>query len=133
MFIVDKLFKKEKDDEEKVLDYISSYKERIAPAKPDFPDYDIFKDRFLVDIRDEESIEDLGTYPNSTFVEFDENFLEKMQEYKNEKILLLDERCVDVLEASEILKENGFDVEYINGGLYYLRDVMNIRPEGGTL
>jgi rhodanese-related sulfurtransferase len=133
MFIVDKLFKKEKDDEEKILEYITSHSERLAPAKPDFPDYDIFKDKFLVDIRDEESIEDLGSYPNSTFVEFDDNFLEKMQEHKNEKILLLDERCNDVLEASEILKENGFDVEYVNGGLYYLRDVMNIRPEGGVL
>jgi rhodanese-related sulfurtransferase len=132
MFI-DKLFKKDKNDEEKVLDYISSHKERIAPIKPDFPDYDIFKNRCLVDIRDKESIEDLGSYPNSIFVEFDKNFLENMQKYKNEKILLLDERCVEVLEASEILKKNGFDVEYINGGLYYLRDVMNVRPEGGLL
>lgn len=133
MFIVDKLFKKKKDDEEKILDYISSYKERIAPIKPDFPDYDVFQNRFLIDIRDKESIEDLGSYPNSTFVEFDENFLENMQNYKNEKILLLDERSVEVLEAYELLKSNHFDVEYINGGVYYLRDVMNILPQGGIL
>lgn len=104
-------------------------KDRINVPKDPFPTHDNYNERLIIDIRDEESIEALGFYKGSKTVAYDAKFLENMAPYKEGKIALLDERCVESIEANDLLVKEGFDSIYLSGGFYYLRDVLNIKPE----
>jgi hypothetical protein len=54
--------------------------ERLAPMREDFPDENFLNEgRIIVDIRDEESIEDLGFYEGSVFIPFDDNFIDEVK------------------------------------------------------
>jgi len=102
--------------------------ERLAPMREDFPDENFLNDdRVIVDIRDKESIEDLGYYEGSVFIEFDDNFVDDVKKL-NKPIYVLCERGVESYEATKLLRENGIDAENLNGGLYYIREVINIKP-----
>ena len=102
--------------------------ERLTPMREDFPDENFLNDgRIIVDIRDEESIEDLGCYPNSVFIPFDENFVDEVKKL-NKPVYVLCEKGVDSYEATLKLREAGIDAENLNGGLYYIREVINIKP-----
>jgi len=102
--------------------------ERIAPMREDFPDENFLnKGRIIIDIRDKDSIEDLGYYPNSVFIPFDENFVDEVKKL-NKPVYVLCERGVESYEATLKLKEAGIDAENLNGGLYYIREVINIKP-----
>ena len=102
--------------------------ERLTPMREDFPDENFLNHgRVIVDIRDEESIEVLGSYPNSEFIPFDDNFVENVKKL-NSSIYVLCERGVDSYEATLKLREVGIDAENLNGGLYYIREVINIKP-----
>ena len=102
--------------------------ERLTPMREDFPDENFLNQgRIIVDIRDEESIEDLGYYPNSVFIPFDENFLDEVKKL-NKSVYVLCEKGVDSYEATLKLREAGIDAQNLNGGLYYIREVINIKP-----
>ena len=102
--------------------------ERLTPMREDFPDENFLnRGRIIVDIRDEESIKELGYYPNSKFIPFDENFVDKVKKLNN-SVYVLCERGVDSYEATLKLREAGIDAENLNGGLYYIREVINIKP-----
>jgi len=102
--------------------------ERLTPMREDFPDENFLNHgRVIVDIRDEESIEDLGYYPNSVFIPFDENFVDEVKKL-NKPVYVLCERGVDSYEATLKLREKGIDAQNLNGGLYYIREVINIKP-----
>ena len=102
--------------------------ERLTPMREDFPDENFLNHaRVIVDIRDEESIEDLGYYPNSEFIPFDENFVENVKKL-NKPVYILCEKGVDSYEATLKLREAGIDAQNLNGGLYYIREVINIKP-----
>jgi phage shock protein E len=102
--------------------------ERLAPMREDFPDENFLNDgRIIVDIRDEESIEDLGFYEGSVFIPFDKNFVQEVKKL-NKPIYVLCERGVESYDATKLLRENGIDAENLNGGLYYIREVVNIKP-----
>jgi len=102
--------------------------ERLTPMREDFPDENFLNHaRVIVDIRDEESIEDLGYYPNSEFIPFDENFVENVKKL-NKPVYVLCEKGVDSYEATLKLREEGIDAQNLNGGLYYIREVINIKP-----
>jgi len=102
--------------------------ERLTPMREDFPDENFLNEgRVIVDIRDKESIEELGYYPNSEFIPFDENFVENVKKL-NKPVYVLCERGVDSYEATLKLREAGIDGENLNGGLYYIREVINIKP-----
>ena len=105
--------------------------ERLTPMREDFPDENFLQNgRLIIDIRDSESIEDLGYYPNSKFIPFDENFVEEVKKL-NQPVYVLCEKGVESYEATLKLKENGIDAENLNGGLYYIREVVNIKPING--
>ena len=58
--------------------------ERLTPMREDFPDENFLQNgRLIIDIRDSESIEDLGYYPNSKFIPFDENFVDEVKNLNN--------------------------------------------------
>jgi rhodanese-related sulfurtransferase len=40
----------------------------------------------------------------------------------------VNERGVESYDATKLLRENGIDAENLNGGLYYIREVVNIKP-----
>ena len=102
--------------------------ERLTPMREDFPDENFLnKGRIIVDIRDKESIEDLGYYPNSVFIPFDENFVDEVKKL-NKPVYLLCEKGVESYDATLKLREAGIDAENLNGGLYYIREVVNIKP-----
>ena len=102
--------------------------ERLAPKREDFPDEKFLESgRVIVDIRDKDSIEELGYYPNSVFIPFDENFVENVKKL-NKAVYVLCERGVDSYEATLKLQQNGIDACNLNGGLYYIREVINIKP-----
>jgi len=102
--------------------------ERLTPMREDFPDENFLNHgRIIVDIRDDESIEDLGYYPNSVFIPFDDNFVENVKKL-NKPVYILCERGVDSYEATLKLREAGIDAENLNGGLYYIREVINVKP-----
>lgn len=102
--------------------------ERLAPMREDFPDENFLNDgRIIVDIRDEESKEDLGYYEGSVFIKFDDNFVENVKKLNN-PVYVLCERGVESYEATKLLRENGIDAQNLNGGLYYIREVVNIKP-----
>ena len=102
--------------------------ERLTPMREDFPDENFLNHgRIIVDIRDEESIEDLGYYPNSVFITFDENFVDEVKKL-NKPVYILCEKGVDSYEATLKLREEGIDAENLNGGLYYIKEVINIKP-----
>jgi rhodanese-related sulfurtransferase len=101
---------------------------RLTPKREDFPDEKFLESgRVIVDIRDKESIEDLGYYPNSVFIPFDEDFVENVRKL-NKPVYVLCEKGVDSYEATLKLQENGIDACNLNGGLYYIREVINIKP-----
>jgi len=103
--------------------------ERIAPKREDFPDENFLNEgRVIVDIRDKESIEDLGYFDGSVFIEFNEKFVDEVKKL-NKPVYVLCERGVDSFEATKLLKENGVDAENLNGGFYYIREVLNIKPK----
>ena len=105
--------------------------ERLTPMREDFPDENFLQNgRLIIDIRDSESIEDLGYYPNSKFIPFDENFVDEVKKL-NQPVYVLCEKGVKSYEATLKLKENGIDAENLNGGLYYIREVVNIKPING--
>jgi len=105
--------------------------ERLTPIREDFPDENFLQNgRLIIDIRDSESIEDLGYYPNSKFIPFDENFVDEVKKLK-QPVYVLCEKGVESYEATLKLKENGIDAENLNGGLYYIREVVNIKPING--
>jgi rhodanese-related sulfurtransferase len=105
--------------------------ERLTPMREDFPDENFLQNgRLIIDIRDSESIEDLGYYPNSKFIPFDENFVDEVKKLK-QPVYVLCEKGVESYEATLKLKENGIDAENLNGGLYYIREVVNIKPING--
>jgi rhodanese-related sulfurtransferase len=105
--------------------------ERLTPMREDFPDENFLQNgRLIIDIRDSESIEDLGYYPNSKFIPFDENFVDEVKKF-NQPVYVLCEKGVESYEATLKLKENGIDAENLNGGLYYIREVVNIKPING--
>jgi len=117
-----KFIKKENSDK------VTFGAERLTPMREDFPDENFLnKGRVIVDIRDKESIEELGYFPNSEFIQFDENFIENVKKL-NKPVYILCERGVDSYEATLKLKEAGVDAENLNGGLYYIREVINIKP-----
>jgi len=100
--------------------------ERLTPMREDFPDENFLQNgRLIIDIRDSESIEDLGYYPNSKFIPFDENFVENVKKLEK-PVYVLCERGVDSYEATLKLLENGIDAKNLNGGLYYIKEVINI-------
>jgi rhodanese-related sulfurtransferase len=102
--------------------------ERLTPMREDFPDENFLNHgRIIVDIRDEESIEDLGYYPNSVFIPFDDNFVDEVKKL-NKPVYVLCEKGVDSYEATLKLREAGIDAQNLNGGLYYIREVINIKP-----
>jgi rhodanese-related sulfurtransferase len=103
--------------------------ERLAPMREDFPDTNFLNEgRIIVDIREKESIEELGYYPNSVFIPFDENFVENVKKLEK-PVYVLCERGVDSYEATLKLLENGIDAKNLNGGLYYIKEVINIAPK----
>ena len=105
--------------------------ERLTPMRENFPDENFLQNgRLIIDIRDSESIEDLGYYPNSKFIPFDENFVDEVKKLK-QPVYVLCEKGVESYEATLKLKENGIDAENLNGGLYYIREVVNIKPING--
>ena len=105
--------------------------ERLTPMRENFPDENFLQNgRLIIDIRDSESIEDLGYYPNSKFIPFDENFVDEVKKL-NQPVYVLCEKGVESYEATLKLKENGIDAENLNGGLYYIREVVNIKPING--
>ena len=102
---------------------------RLTPKREDFPDEKFLESgRVIVDIRDKESIENLGYYPNSIFIPFDENFVENVKKL-NKPVYVLCERGVDSYEATLKLQEYGIDAYNLNGGLYYIKEVINIAPK----
>ena len=102
--------------------------ERLTPMREDFPDEKFLDSgRLIVDIRDKESIEDLGYYPNTIFLPFDDKFVDEVKKL-GKPVFVLCERGVDSYEATLKLRENGVDAENLNGGLYYIREVINIKP-----
>ena len=105
--------------------------ERLTPMREDFPDENFLQNgRLIIDIRDSESIKELGYYPNSKFIPFDENFVDEVKKLK-QPVYVLCEKGVESYEATLKLKENGIDAENLNGGLYYIREVINIKPING--
>jgi len=102
--------------------------ERLTPMREDFPDENFLNDgRVIVDIRDEESIEDLGYFEGSVFIEFNDNFVDEVKKL-NKPVYVLCERGVESYEATKLLRENGIDAQNLNGGFYYIREVINIKP-----
>jgi rhodanese-related sulfurtransferase len=102
--------------------------ERLTSMREDFPDENFLnKDRIIVDIRDKESIEELGYYPNSVFIEFNNEFVEKVKKL-NQPVFVLCEKGIESYEATLKLKHQNIDAENLNGGLYYIREVINIKP-----
>jgi len=102
--------------------------ERLAPMREDFPDENFLNEgRIIVDIRDEESIEDLGYFESSVFIEFNDNFVDEVKKL-NKPVYVLCERGVESYEATKLLRENGIDAQNLNGGFYYIREVINIKP-----
>jgi len=102
--------------------------ERLAPMREDFPDENFLnKGRVIVDIRDKESIEDLGYFEGSKFIPFDDNFINEVKKL-NKPVYILCERGIDSYEATKLLRKNGVDAENLNGGFYYIREVLNIKP-----
>jgi len=102
--------------------------ERLTPMREDFPDENFLNHgRIIVDIRDEESIEVLGYYPNSEFIEFNENFVDEVKKI-DKPVYILCEKGVESYEATLKLREAGIDAQNLNGGLYYIREVINIKP-----
>jgi rhodanese-related sulfurtransferase len=123
-----KMFKKLFGKEERKNSTWGFGTERLAPMREDFPDENFLNDgRIIVDIRDEESIEDLGYYEGSVFIPFDDNFVEEVKKL-NKDVYILCERGVDSYEATKLLRKHGIDAENLNGGLYYIREVVNIKP-----
>jgi rhodanese-related sulfurtransferase len=102
--------------------------ERLAPMREEFPDENFLNEgRIIVDIREKESIEDLGYFKGSIFIQFDENFLENVKKL-NSPVYILCEKGVESYEATKLLRKQGIDAQNLNGGLYYIREVVNIKP-----
>jgi rhodanese-related sulfurtransferase len=102
--------------------------ERLSPMREDFPDENFLNEgRIVIDIRDEDSIKDLGYYEGSIFLSVDENFVEQVKKL-NKPVYVLCEKGVESYEATKLLRENGIDAQNLNGGFYYIREVINIKP-----
>jgi rhodanese-related sulfurtransferase len=96
--------------------------------REDFPDENFLNEgRIVIDIRDEDSIKDLGYYEGSIFLSVDENFVEQVKKL-NKPVYVLCEKGVESYEATKLLRENGIDAQNLNGGFYYIREVINIKP-----
>ena len=103
--------------------------QRLTPIREDFPDENFLQNnRVIVDIRDKESIEELGVYPNSEFIKFDKDFVDEVKKL-NQSVYVLCEKGVESFDATLLLQEAGVDAVNLNGGLYYIKEVINIKPK----
>jgi rhodanese-related sulfurtransferase len=122
-----KMFKKLFQKKEKKINW-GFGTERLSPMREDFPDENFLNEgRIVIDIRDEDSIKDLGYYEGSIFLSVDENFVEQVKKL-NKPVYVLCEKGVESYEATKLLRENGIDAQNLNGGFYYIREVINIKP-----
>jgi rhodanese-related sulfurtransferase len=122
-----KMFKKLFQKKEKKINW-GFGGERLSPMREDFPDENFLNEgRIVIDIRDEDSIKDLGYYEGSIFLSVDENFVEQVKKL-NKPVYVLCEKGVESYEATKLLRENGIDAQNLNGGFYYIREVINIKP-----
>ncbi|NPA55590.1 MAG: rhodanese-like domain-containing protein [Epsilonproteobacteria bacterium] len=99
---------------------------RLTPKREDFLANDFYKERIVVDIRDKEDILEFGHIPNSVFIAYDADFVDNVKRL-NAPVYVLCQRGVDSYEATLELQNANIDAINVNGGFFYVKEVLNVK------
>ena len=104
--------------------------QNLALQKDPFPDQELLEEITIIDIRNEEDIEDYGSFENSITIPYDEYFASKLMMLdKSKKYGIMDLKGVYSKKATEIAREIGINALELKGGFFYITEVLNIKPK----